>query len=49
MNTTPEEIHHLLNYRRERIRKRRRDKRAKRYIKTENKEMDIEKEEEIKK
>ena len=49
MGTTAEEIHHLLNYRKERIRKRRRDKRNKRYIKTDAKEMDVEKEEEIKK
>lgn len=43
MDTTPEEIHNLLNHRKERIKKRRRDKRNKRYIKTDNKEMDIEK------
>ena len=43
---TPEEIHNLVNYRKDRIRKRRKNKRDKRYIKHEEKNMDIEKEEE---
>ena len=48
MNTTPEEIHKLLNYRKEKLRKRRRNQKRKRYIKQEEKEMDIEKEEDKK-
>ena len=49
INMTAEEIHNLVNYRKEKIRKKRRDKRNKRYIKQDDKNMDIEKEEEIKK
>ncbi len=45
MNTTPEEIHNLLNSRKEKLRKRRRNQKRKRYIKQDNKDMDIEKEE----
>lgn len=41
---TAEEVHKLLTYRKDKIRKNRRDKRKKRYIKTDNKEMDIEEE-----
>ena len=43
---TAEELHKLVNYRKDKIRKNRRDKRRKRYIKTDKKEMDIEEEEE---
>ena len=39
---TAEEVHKLLTYRKDKIRKNRRDKRKKRYIKSDNKEMDIE-------
>jgi hypothetical protein len=46
---TAEEVHKLLTYRKDRIRKRRRDKRRKRYIKENAKDMDIEKDEEVKK
>jgi len=49
INMTAEEIHNLVNYRKEKIRRKRRDKRNKRYIKQDDKNMDIEKEEEIKK
>ena len=49
INMTGEEIHNLVNYRKEKIRRKRRDKRNKRYIKQDDKNMDIEKEEEIKK
>ena len=48
-NMTAEEVHKLLTYRKDRIRKRRRDKRRKRYIKENAKDMDIEKDEEVKK
>ena len=41
---TAEEVHKLLTYRKDKIRKNRRDKRKKRYIKSDNKEMDIEEE-----
>ncbi len=41
---TAEEVHKLLSYRKDKIRKNKRDKRLKRYIKTDNKEMDIEEE-----
>ena len=46
METTPEEIHNLLNWRKEKLRKRRRNQKRKRYINQEKKDMDIEKEEE---
>ena len=42
---TEEEVHKLFTYRKYKIRKNRRDKRKKRYIKQEKKEMDIEEEE----
>ena len=42
---TAEEVHKLVTYRKDRIRKKRRDKRKKRYIKEDKKEMDIEEEE----
>ena len=41
---TAEEVHKLVTYRKDRIRKNRRDKRKKRYIKEDKKEMDIEEE-----
>ena len=41
---TAEEVHQLVTYRKDKIRKNRRDKRKKRYIKTDNKEMDVEEE-----
>ena len=41
---TAEEVHKLVTYRKDRIRKNRRDKRQKRYIKPEKKEMEIEEE-----
>ena len=43
---TAGEIHDLINYRKDKIRKKRRDKGEKRYIKQEDKNMVIEKEEE---
>ena len=46
---TAGEIHDLINYRKDKIRKKRRDKREKRYIKQEDKDMIIEKEGEEKK
>ena len=49
INMTAEEIHNLVNYRKEKIRRKRRDKRNKRYIKQDDKNMDVEKEEEINK
>ena len=39
---TAEEVHKLVTYRKDRIRKHRRDKRKKRYIKQDNKEMEVE-------
>ena len=42
---TAEEVHKLVTYRKDRIIKKRRDKRKKRYIKEDKKEMDIEEEE----
>ena len=42
---TAEEVHKLVTYRKDRIRKKRKDKRKKRYIKQDNKEMDIEEDE----
>ena len=48
MNTTPEEIHNLLHSRKEKLRKRRRNQKRKRYIKQDNKDMVIEKDEEKK-
>ena len=41
---TAEEVHKLVTYRKDRNRKKRRDKRKKRYIKEDKKEMDIEEE-----
>ena len=48
MNTTAEEIHNLLYSRKEKLRKKRRNQKRKRYIKQDNKDMDIEKDEEKK-
>ena len=48
MNTTAEEIHNLLHGRKEKLRKKRRNQKRKRYIKQDNKDMDIEKDEEKK-
>ena len=41
---TAEEVHKLVTYRKDKIRKNRRDKRKKRYIKPDNKEMEVEEE-----
>ena len=46
---TAEEVHNLVNYRKDRIRRMRKRRRDKRYIRQDDKNMDIEKEEEIKK
>jgi len=46
---TAEEVHNLVNYRKDRIRRMRKRRKDKRYIKQDDKNMDIEKEEEIKK
>ena len=46
---TAEEVHNLVNYRKDRIRRIRKRRRDKRYIRQDDKDMDIEKEEEIKK
>jgi hypothetical protein len=44
MKMTPEELHKLVNYRKDRIRKNRRDKRKKRYIQEGKKDMEIDQE-----
>ena len=46
---TAEEVHNLVNYRKDRIRRMRKRRRDKRYIRQDDKNMDIEKVEEIKK